>query len=98
MKGNITLPLANAFTPAQIQFQQETVQAHNKLRALHCAPALRLDDKLSQTAQAYAEYLATQNKFEHSKNGYGENLYMMSSSAPLTNIQGDCLSLPFFCK
>jgi uncharacterized protein YkwD len=80
--------VANAFTTAQIKFQQESLQAHNQLRARNCAPPLQLDDKLSQTAQAYAEYLASQNKFQHSNNGYGENLYMMSSSAPLTNLAG----------
>jgi uncharacterized protein YkwD len=80
--------LANAFTPAQIQFQQQTLEQHNQLRARNCVPALQLDDQLSQTAQAYAELLAAQNKFQHSGNGYGENLYMMSSSAPLSNLHG----------
>jgi len=80
--------LASAFTPAQVKFQQETLQHHNQLRAKDCVPPLVLDDALSRTAQAYAELLAAQNKFEHSKNGYGENLYMMRSSAPLTNLHG----------
>ena len=88
-RDHVTFCLVNAFTPAQIRFQEESLEAHNKLRAKNCAPTLQLDEKLSQTAQQYAEYLASQNKFEHSGNGYGENLYMMSSSAPLTNIHGD---------
>lgn len=80
--------LANAFTNEQKRFQKETLTSHNQLRARNCAPALELDDALSKTAQAYAEYLAANNKFEHSKNGHGENLYMMSSSASLTNLAG----------
>ncbi len=79
----------NAFTPTQVRFQQETLETHNKLRAQNCAPALQLDDYLNQVAQQYAEKLAAENKFEHSGNGYGENLYMMGSSAPLTNIHGE---------
>lgn len=79
---------ANAFTSNQIRFQQETLASHNQLRARNCVPALALDDELSKTAQAYAEYLANNNKFEHSQNGYGENLYAMSSSAPLANLAG----------
>ncbi len=51
---------------------------------------------MSKAAQAYAEYLAAQNKFEHSGSGFGENLYMMSSSGPLTNLHGDYLCLIFF--
>ena len=80
--------LANAFTPAQIKFQDEMLQRHNELRAGHCASALELDPNLSQIAQGYAEYLARTNKFEHSGNGYGENLYMMGSSRLLTNLPG----------
>ena len=80
--------LANAFTSTQIKFQDEMLQRHNELRSSHCAPTLELDPNLSQIAQSYAEYLATTNRFEHSGNGYGENLYMMSSSRPLTNLPG----------
>jgi len=87
---------ANAFTANQVRFQQETLQHHNQLRARHCAPALQLDTELSKKAQAYAEKLAAQNKFEHSNNGYGENLYMMSSSAPLTNLQGSKATQPWY--
>lgn len=80
--------VANAFTSNQVKFQQETLQRHNELRARNCVPALKLDDALSRKAQEYAEKLARENKFEHSRNGYGENLYMMSSSAPLTSLHG----------
>jgi uncharacterized protein YkwD len=77
-----------AFTPAQTKFQQEALVRHNILRARNCALPLQLDDKLSETAQAYAEYLANNNLFQHSQNGYGENLYMMSSSGSLSNLPG----------
>ncbi len=81
--------LAHAFTSDQVRFQQETLKHHNQLRARNCVPPLELDNELSKTAQAYAEKLAAENKFEHSGNGYGENLYMMGSSAPLANLHGE---------
>lgn len=80
--------LAHAFTPAQVTFQRETLQAHNSLRARHCAPPLQLDSGLNSIAQKYAEELAAQNKFQHSNNGHGENLYMMSGSMSMTNLKG----------
>ncbi|UJR22971.1 hypothetical protein I4U23_025998 [Adineta vaga] len=76
----------NAFTPAQIKFQEETLKQHNILRARHCVAGLVLDTKLSQTAQAYADKLAAENNFQHSNNGHGENLYMMSSSASIVGL------------
>ena len=80
---------ANAFTANQIKFQQESLAIHNRLRASHCVPSLQLSDSLSTIAQNYAEYLASRNLFQHSNNGYGENLYMSSSSVPLTSLHGN---------
>ena len=78
----------NGFTADQLRFQQESLASHNSLRARHCVGNLQLDNDLSRTAQAYAEFLANSNKFQHSGNGHGENLYMMSSSAVLSNVPG----------
>ncbi|CAF0915148.1 unnamed protein product [Rotaria sordida] len=80
---------ANAFTPAQLTFQGETLQRHNTLRARHCAKSLQLNNNLNKIAQDYADYLAATNGFQHSNNGYGENLYMSSSSVPLANLHGN---------
>ncbi|KAL5112424.1 Golgi-associated plant pathogenesis-related protein 1 [Taenia crassiceps] len=57
------------------KLNEECIQAHNKLRALHgCAPLI-YDAKLAKQAQKHAEYLIKQNKMEHSKNrDYGENI------------------------
>jgi uncharacterized protein YkwD len=58
------------------------------LRAKNCAPPLQLSDKLNQVAQAYAEKLAAANQFQHSGNGYGENLYETMSSVPIKSVPG----------
>ncbi|CAF0948842.1 unnamed protein product [Rotaria sp. Silwood1] len=87
---------ANAFTTAQTRFQAETLQRHNELRARHCAPPLQLDNNLSTIAQNYAEYLASRNLFQHSNNGYGENLYMMSSSSSLANLHGSAATQSWY--
>ncbi|CAF3657235.1 unnamed protein product [Rotaria socialis] len=61
---------------------------HNTLRAAHCSAPLQLDNNLNTIAQNYADYLAARNIFQHSNNGYGENLYMTSSSAPIQSLSG----------
>lgn len=81
--------LAHAFTPAQVTFQQQMLAQHNQLRRRHCASGLQLDDGLNQIAQAYADSLAAKNQFQHSGNGYGENLYMMSSWQSLASLNGN---------
>lgn len=50
--------------------QKEMLSAHNKIRALHHAPALIWDDELADYAMQYAR----QCKFQHSSSPYGENL------------------------
>ena len=70
------------------------LNAHNKIRANHNAAALKYNSQITDTAQNYANYLATNNIFEHSGNGLGENLARISSSkAPNLN---DCSGLLFF--
>ncbi|CAF1533626.1 unnamed protein product [Rotaria sp. Silwood1] len=78
----------NAFTTFEIQYQNAALKHHNYLRARHCALPLKLDDELNTIAQDYADYLARTNSFQHSNNGYGENLYMSSSSSPITSVDG----------
>ncbi|CAF1283405.1 unnamed protein product [Didymodactylos carnosus] len=77
--------LTVAFTPTQRQFQNEALAKHNEYRSKNCVSQLTLDDQLSATAQAYAEYLANTGKFQHSgAKGLGENLYMMRGSGQIT--------------
>nr|CDS15049.1 venom allergen val protein [Echinococcus granulosus] len=57
------------------KLNEECIQAHNKLRALHGCASLTYDAKLAKQAQKHAEYLLKQNKMEHSTNrDYGENI------------------------
>ena len=54
---------------------------HNYYRAIHSAPPLTISHRLNLIAQNYANYLAKNSKFEHSRNRFGnetlgENLYM----------------------
>jgi len=46
-------------------FHTQALHLHNKFRARHRVQELRLDDKLSEKAQKYAEFLANTNTFEH---------------------------------
>lgn len=55
--------------------QQALLDAHNRVRARHCAPALSWSPRLAQVAQQWADSLRDQGcKFGHSGGRYGENL------------------------
>ena len=76
-----------SFTTEQRQVQKQLLADHNTYRAAHCAPALKLDDNLSRSAQEYAEELARTDTFEHSTlTELGENLFLMESSRPITDL------------
>ncbi|CAF0948007.1 unnamed protein product [Didymodactylos carnosus] len=85
------LAMKRAFTSSQIKFQQDALNKHNEYRRKHCVPSLTLNANLNSIAQRYAEYLAQNNKFEHSdpksRNGAGENLYFFSTTGTL-NVNG----------
>jgi len=70
------------FTEAQLKFQNDSLETHNILRALHCVPPLILDDEINMRAQAYADYLATNDSrliHSHGRHGlFGENLYSVT--------------------
>ena len=55
---------------------QAFIDAHNRVRAKHCAPPLTWSPQLAKVAQAWANHLRDSNcAFEHSGNDkYGENL------------------------
>jgi len=60
-------------------FEVECLNEHNKYRAKHGCPSLKLNKELSKFAKEWAQYLANSNKFEHRSNStYGENIYMAS--------------------
>ena len=80
------------FSPEQRKFQQVALETHNILRAHHCAQPLELDDEINVRAQAYAEVLASNDsRLIHStdrKGHFGENLYAVTRSTPITVIDG----------
>jgi uncharacterized protein YkwD len=61
---------------------QALLDAHNRVRAQHCAPALQWSPKLAQAAQQWVSTLRDQGcKFGHSGGRYGENLAAGTSGA-----------------
>jgi len=71
-------------------FQKECLVAHNKLRALHIGtPALKWSAELTRDAQAWANVLASENKFHHDPDlkelGEGENLAWFSPPNRMCN-------------
>lgn len=54
---------------------QHCLDEHNRLRALHDTPPLKLNQELSRIAQAWANKLAKDDKVRYSTFDFGENLY-----------------------
>ena len=71
-------------------FQQEALAQHNYYRQqIHCTTAMILNSSISTMAQNYAQYLAANNIFNHSRvSGYGENLYSIWASSGIDILSG----------
>ena len=96
-----SLQARNGFTAEQNACQIEALKLHNSLRARHSDPALVLDDAISRKAQAYAQYLASSGRFQHSsdRDGLGENLYSAWSSVATERTGfGKYISTPILCS
>ncbi|UJR27184.1 hypothetical protein I4U23_008480 [Adineta vaga] len=80
------------FTEDQRKLQDEALITHNILRAKHCVPPLILDDEVNTRAQIYAEFLAINDTtLFHSTDRlgqFGESLYSIERSRPITNVTG----------
>ena len=68
-------------------FQQEFLTTHNTYRKMHQSPPLTLSTDLNESAQSWADHLLASGNMEHSSTSNGENIYCMSSSAPI-NLTG----------
>lgn len=64
------LALIHQASAATEACQQEILETHNELRALHDAPELQWDNTLAEYAQRHA----SQCEFKHTHGPYGENL------------------------
>lgn len=59
------------------KFEQECLNEHNRLRALHGCPPLAMDERLTSLARNWARTIARTSVMQHSsQQKYGENLYM----------------------
>ncbi len=70
---------------SQKRFQNEAIEAHNKVRNLHGASALEHDPELSSLAKDWAEHLALNDKLEYKNGSYkgqslGENVLTADTS------------------
>jgi pathogenesis-related protein 1 len=78
MSPPMTEPAAAPMTAAPASAKtiaQRFVDAHDRVRAKHCAPPLTWSPKLAAVAQKWADSLRDQGcKFGHSGGQYGENL------------------------
>ena len=70
------------FSPAQSEFEQECLEAHNKYRAIHDVPPMTMNAEMNSQAAEWAEQIASLGEMKHAgkekRNGHGENLYFSS--------------------
>jgi len=70
--------------------QRECLDSHNKCRAKHGVKPLRLNQKICEYSQKWAEKLASSELLEHSgSHQYGENLYYCWHSDPRIVMKGN---------
>jgi uncharacterized protein YkwD len=67
-------------------FEKDSLDEHNRLRALHGIPALKYDPELAKYSQNWADKLAKTGSFEHStcrmgNKMIGENIAMVGGEA-----------------
>ncbi|AFZ26025.1 Cysteine-rich secretory protein family [Cylindrospermum stagnale PCC 7417] len=66
-------------------FRNSALSKHNGYRVTHSSPNMTISDSVNNTAQAWAEYLATNAVLQHStasqRNNAGENLYVSYTTA-----------------
>ena len=64
--------------------EQKVLDAHNKYREIHNAPAMKINTEMSAEAAEWAEHLASTGTPEHpdrdDRNSDGENLYYSCGS------------------
>ena len=84
------IPMSSNPVLAQTSINLTTLRSnalakHNSYRAIHHSPNLIINSSTNNTAQAWAQYLATNGLFQHStpgqRNNAGENLYVYYTTA-----------------
>lgn len=75
-------------------FRSNALSKHNSYRATHRSPSMTISSSANNTAQSWAQYLASSGSFQHSsasqRNNAGENLYVYYTTAP--SISSDSLA------
>lgn len=72
-------------TPEVSPAANQIVAAHNAVRSKVGVPPLAWSDELAQVAQSWANRLVASGAFEHSRNGYGENIFELSGTGFSSN-------------
>ena len=74
----ILVLMSSSRVETELKFNDECLRAHNALREKHRADNLTFDEDLAEAALKHAKYLASEDTFQHSNYGYGENIYWSS--------------------
>ncbi|XP_028392017.1 Golgi-associated plant pathogenesis-related protein 1-like [Dendronephthya gigantea] len=76
---SLCLHITLVIYPARAEFEQESLKAHNKYRAIHNVPPMKLNTEMNAQAEKWAQHIASEGMLQHSdseqRNGDGENLF-----------------------
>jgi hypothetical protein len=76
-----SIPTANVSAVKLPADAQAILDAHNRLRAQHCAAPLTWSDDIAHAAKAWVDHLAARGcNLQHSQTNYGENIAGGSAS------------------
>ncbi|MDB9436159.1 CAP family protein [Dolichospermum lemmermannii CS-548] len=85
----ISEPVLAQTTTELNAFRSSALSKHNSYRATHSSPNMTISSSANNTAQGWAQYLATNGLFQHSgatqRNNAGENLHVSYTTAPSIN-------------
>ncbi len=65
----------------QSTLRSTALSKHNSYRSTHNSPNMTQSSSLNESAQSWAEHLASTGAFEHSKTNAGENIYATFTTA-----------------
>nr|XP_054760810.1 Golgi-associated plant pathogenesis-related protein 1-like [Lytechinus pictus] len=83
--------------PYRSKFKRDALKAHNKYRAQHGAPALKLDGRMNKYAQDWADKCAKKAQLSHrTEHKYGENIHYAYDSTGIESITGEKASKAFY--
>jgi len=89
LAATIFVAAAPGYSATHTELPAEFLKAHNKIRAGLGLPLVRWSEQLARVAKDWALTLLVRSQFQHSRAGYGENLFEVrgAKASPLEAVE-----------